>query len=274
MSTSSSTSRDWPVTQYTPRHRTWPYTDADFRRQDPSNDSNFYSAPRFVTHIDDMAIASLREYYGTVLPTAKGSRILDFCSSWISHYPRTIEDKVEAGDVTVVGLGMNARELDANDVLKKGGWGVVDLNVKPSIRDALSEAGIATENLLFDASTNVVSTDYLTQPVAVLKSLLEVTKPGGTVHLAISNRCFPTKAIARWLRVSEGERVQMVGDFLWFAGWRGIEIVEVSDGTVKQEGNGQGGGEGEDGLRGFMRMMGMGSGRRDPLWVVRGVKEG
>jgi hypothetical protein len=42
-------------------------------------------APRFVTHIDDGAIASLTEYYRTVLPN--GGAILDLCSSWISHLP-------------------------------------------------------------------------------------------------------------------------------------------------------------------------------------------
>ena len=58
----------------------------------------------------------------------------------------------------------------------------------------------------------------------------------------------------------------MVGDFLWFAGWREIEIVELSDGTLKD-----GEGDGDDGgLKGMMAAW-LGSGRRDPLWVVRGV---
>lgn len=57
----------------------------------------------------------------------------------------------------------------------------------------------------------------------------------------------------------------MVGDLLWWAGWRGVEIVEVS-------GGGEGGGGGWVG--GIMSAVGMEGGRGDPLWVVRGVKIG
>ncbi|PPJ51043.1 hypothetical protein CBER1_07525 [Cercospora berteroae] len=265
----SSQKTSWPVRSYTPRQRTWPYTAQDFRRQDNSPDPSFYSSPRFVTHIDDAAIATLREYYATVLPTAPGSRTLDFCSSWISHYPEQVENSVQNGEVKVVGLGMNKRELEANKVLN-GGWAMGDLNEKPDLGQVLKDGGIGASDL-FDVATNVVSTDYLTKPVEVLESLKKITKPGGRVHLVISNRCFPTKAIGRWLRVDEEERLQMVGDFLFFAGWEDIEIVELSDGVIRDAGTeGQGGGD--EGLKGFMKMMGMGSGRRDPLWVVRGTK--
>ncbi len=57
----------------------------------------------------------------------------------------------------------------------------------------------------------------------------------------------------------------MVGDYLWWSGWRGVEIVEVCDGRVKE---GEGGGGGGTGLA---RLMGM-FGGVDPLWVVRAVK--
>lgn len=261
-------SSPYKITPYTPRYTSWPYNPSDFTRQDSSPDSSFYTSPRFVTHIDDAAIESLREYYSTVLP--KKGRILDFCSSWVSHYPPSIEDLAAKGDVEVIGMGMNKAELEGNAVLNAGRL-VVDLNDNPEITAALREAGAigeADEEKL-DAATNVVSTDYLTQPVAVLSSLLEATKMGGTVHLAISNRCFPTKAISRWLRVGEEERLLMVGDFLHFAGWKRIEIVELSDGKVEM---GEEGGEGgQKSLRGLMAFMGMGG--RDPIWVVRAVKE-
>lgn len=253
-----------------PRHSSWPYNPSDFTRQDSSSDSGFYCDARFVTHIDDAAIASLREYYDTVLP--RKGRILDFCSSWVSHYPRAVEDAAAAGELKVTGMGMNKAELEKNDVLNAGRL-LVDLNEKPDIVAALTDAGAVAsdEDSKLDASTNVVSTDYLTQPVAVLSSLREVTKTGGSVHLAISNRCFPTKAISRWLRVGEEERLMVVGDFLHFAGWKQIEIVELSNGKVDAsvEGNGEDAGQG--GLRGLMAFMGMGA--RDPIWVVRAVKE-
>ena len=246
----STSARQWPVKSYNPRHSSWPYVEADFSRQDPSSDSSFYSVPRFVTHIDDAAIASLREYYDTALP--RKGKILDFCSSWVSHYPESIESAAKNGDLSIVGLGMNKAELDANKVLN-GGKIVSDLNTNPDIARALQQANIVGQDdiAILDASTNVVSTDYLTQPVEVLKTLLEVTKSGGTVHLVVSNRCFPTKAIRRWLRVDEEERLLMVGDFLHFAGWQNIEIVELSNGKVDDGDESQP----AEGLKGIMAWM-------------------
>lgn len=208
---------------------------------------------------------------------------MDFCSSWISHYPGEIEEMVAkeeekgegaAGKVQITGLGMNLQELEANPILNNGRicW---DLNVEPDLKVALTSStsntntnGTTNTISKFDISTSALSIDYLTSPISVLSSLLDLTNEGGSVHLVISNRCFPTKAIARWLRVDEEERVQMVGDFLHFAGWKGIEIVEVCDGEVRVEEREE---EGEEeGLKRLMRMMGRR--RRDPLWVVRGWK--
>lgn len=205
---------------------------------------------------------------------------MDFCSSWISHYPGEIEEMVAkegekgegaGGRVKITGLGMNLQELEANPILNNGRicW---DLNVEPDLKVALTSSATNTTNKTiskFDISTSALSIDYLTSPISVLSSLLDLTNEGGSVHLVISNRCFPTKAIARWLRVDEEERVQMVGDFLHFAGWKGIEIVEVCDGEVRVESEEEGGGE-EEGLKRLMRLMGRR--RRDPLWVVRGWK--
>ena len=39
----------------------WPFRKEDFGRYDETSDSNFYNAPRFVTHIDDKAINALTE---------------------------------------------------------------------------------------------------------------------------------------------------------------------------------------------------------------------
>lgn len=269
----SSTNTNYRIEPYTPRHTAWPYNPSDFTRQDSSSDSGFYSSPRFVTHIDDAAIASLRQYYATVLP--RKGRILDFCSSWISHYPTEIEQSAKTRDLKITGMGMNKAELDANDVINNGRL-LVDLNDSPDVATALrSKNAISTSGSddLLDASTCVVSIDYLTNPVSVLRSVREATKPGGTVHLTISNRCFPTKAMSRWLRVNETERLQMVGDYLHFAGWKKIEIVELSNGKVeieRQEGGGRSGPQANS-LQGLFGWMGMNS--RDPLWVVRAVNE-
>lgn len=259
---STSPNQSTSVRPYVPRHDLFPYSAVDFRRSDESDDSDFYSSPRFVTHIDDNAIEFLSAYYAMNLP--RTGRILDLCSSWISHFPKELEEKAlrtnkqaasfgsqkyvnDGAVLEVIGQGMNAAELAANPVLHS-----------TILQDLNSDPNFPAKVAPLDASTCVVSIDYLTQPVRVLSSILEHTRPGGKVHLTVSNRCFPTKAVGRWLRVSEEERLQMVGDYLWFAGWRDIEICTLNDGKSE---NGASNG-----------IMDWFSGRTDPLWVVRGTK--
>ncbi|KAF1350935.1 hypothetical protein BDV97DRAFT_294306 [Delphinella strobiligena] len=248
----STTGSSWAATTFRPQHSEFPYTEADFRRHDPTSDQGFYSTPRFVTHIDDAAIKSLGRYYDAALPLQ--GRILDFCSSWVSHYPERIENACKKGDMTVVGMGMN----DAEFILQ-------DLNVDPSVPIAV--CGEDGENGMLNASTCVVSIDYLIHPLKVLSSLRSRTAMGGSVHLVVSNRCFPTKATSRWLRSSEEERLVMVANYLWFSGWRNIELLDIKAGdqeghTARELDRG--------GLHGFMSMVGLG--HEDPLWVVRGTR--
>ena len=60
-----------------------------FARMDPSPDAEFYADPRFVTHIDDAAIAAVTQAYRERLPP--GGAVLDLMSSWVSHLPPEIE---------------------------------------------------------------------------------------------------------------------------------------------------------------------------------------
>lgn len=105
----STTGSSWASTTFQPQQSEFPYTEADFMRHDPTSDEGFYSTPRFVTHIDEAAIKSLGRYYDAALPSQ--GRVLDFCSSWISHYPKRIENACKQGDMTVVGMGMNDAEF-------------------------------------------------------------------------------------------------------------------------------------------------------------------
>ncbi|KAL8799266.1 MAG: hypothetical protein Q9182_006033 [Xanthomendoza sp. 2 TL-2023] len=228
---------------------------------DETPDPDFYSQPRFVTHIDDAAISRLQSYYHSTLP--KRGRILDLCASWISHFPTEMEEtatktaKAQSEDgLHVTGLGLNAAELAANPIFST--TIVQDLNASPSL---------PSSNHKFDATTCVVSIDYLTRPTTILASILSFTKPGGSIHLVISNRCFPTKVTGGWLRVSEEERLRMVGRYLWWAGWREVEVVDLCP-VVNEDGEERGGGV----LAQLQRFAMMGGGAGDPLWVVRGVK--
>ncbi len=236
MAASKAGSTPLSVRSYTPQNPDgpFPYDAKDLTPTEHGGDSSFYQVPRFVTHIDDNAIHNLRKYYADVLPR-KGS-ILDFCSSWISHYPPEIEQAQKEGVVRIFGTGMNTSELGNNPVLNR--WTVQDLNEDPDVMLPQIDGAVA-----LDASTCVVSIDYLMKPVEVLESIRKRTSEGGRVHLVISNRCFPSKVVGRWLKVGENERLEMVGDYLWWSGWRDIEIVTVVQGTWM----------------------------KDPLWVVRGI---
>lgn len=256
--THSSVPSKWEIRSYQSPHSSWPYRNQDFDRQDPTSDHDFYSSPRFVTHIDDAAIDSLRSYYDQILP--QEGKILDFCSSWISHYPKRVQAALKGGDLRAIGMGMNQRELAANADLTAGRI-LQDLNSDPII------SATVCDGECLDASTCVVSIDYLIKPVEVLTSLRERTKPGGSVHLIISNRCFPTKAVRRWLKITEEQRLDMVGDYLHFAGWRNIEIIDLKSFESDNESAVQ---QPAQGLRAVMTMMGMGG--NDPLWAVRAIK--
>ncbi|KAG6514905.1 uncharacterized protein LOC121970555 isoform X1 [Zingiber officinale] len=181
----------------------FPFKDEDFSRFDESSDSLFYSEPRFVTHIDDMAIRALTKYYSEVFPPSNTPDVclLDLCSSWVSHYPAGYrQDKI-------VGMGMNEKELERNPVLTE--YIVQDLNVNPKL---------PFEDNTFDVITNVVSVDYLNKPIDVFREMQRVLKPGGLAIMSFSNRCFWTKAISIWTSTGDADHVWIVGAYFHYAG--------------------------------------------------------
>jgi SAM-dependent methyltransferase len=170
-----------------------------FRRLDESDDREFYTMPRLVTHIDDATIAALTQFYREVLPP--GGALLDLMSSWVSHLPP------EMTFIRVAGLGMNRVELEANRRLTD--IAVHDLNVDPELPFPADT---------FDAVLNAVSIQYLTRPVEVYASARRVLKPGGLAVIATSHRCFPTKAIMAWHACGPEERLRFIQGYFEFAG--------------------------------------------------------
>jgi len=179
-----------------------------FDRPDESDDAGFYAAPRFVTHIDDATITALTRAYRELLPA--GAAVLDLMSSWVSHLP----DDVAFG--RVAGLGMSEPELARNPRLTE--HVVHDLNREPRL---------PYEDASFDAVVNAVSVQYLTRPVEVFRDVARVLRPGGLHAVALSHRCFPTKAIRAFHVVPPPERPQVVGAYFARAG--GYEAPAVWD---------------------------------------------
>jgi len=181
-----------------------------FDRHDQAPDELFYREPRFVEHIDEVAIADVVRIHRERLPS--GGAILDLMSSWVSHLP---------DDVTyarVVGLGMNAAELARNQRLTERV--VHDLNAAPTL---------PFPDASFDAALICVSIQYLTDPFAVLRDLARVVRAGGPAIVTFSNRCFPTKAVAIWQALNEAGHVKLVSHYFDTAGWQRIESIASPD---------------------------------------------
>ena len=225
----------------------WPYTEKDMTRMDESKDILFYSSPRFVTHIDDGAIKAVKDYYDAVLP--EKADVLDLCSSWISHLPDRPLGRV-------VGVGMNAQELEANKQLTE--FVQADLNTTPKL---------SFDDESFDACLNVVSVDYLNQPQTIFQEMHRVLRPGGQAIMSFSNRCFPTKAVKVWLEANDQQRQKIVATYFHCSvpgGWEDVEALDISTSPAMPP-PGKGGFE-------MMRSMLAGLVPGDPMFVVRATK--
>ncbi len=179
-----------------------PFPPGFFRRDDESDDTSFYGAPRFVTHIDDGAVAAVGDLYAELGLDGSGPpplRVLDLMSSWVSH--------LRSAPAELVVLGLNAAELAANAMATERV--VQDLNVDP---------GLPFPDASIDAVLCCVSVDYLTRPVEVLREVARVLRPGGPVVLTFSNRCFPSKAVHGWLATDDIGHVAVVAAYLRTAG--------------------------------------------------------
>lgn len=172
------------------------FPDGFFDRQDDAADSEFYEADRFVTHLDDDAVAAVGQLYGEL---GLVGDVLDLCSSWVSHFERAPRH--------LVAMGMNANELAANPQADE--WLVQDLNADPRL---------PFDDTSFDAVTCCVSVDYLTRPVEVFREVARVLRPGGHLVTTFSNRCFPSKAIRGWLSVDDRGRCMIVAVYFDEAG--------------------------------------------------------
>ncbi len=185
-----------------------------FRKEDGSDDADFYAPARLVSHIDKAATRALTSYYRAILPS-KGV-LLDLMSSWVSHLPP------EVAFTQVIGQGMNAEELRANPRLNQGF--VQDLNRDPSLPLAAASC---------DAALCCVGVQYLQRPVAVFTDVLRVLRPGAPFIVSFSNRCFPTKAVAIWRSLDKTGHTALVRLYLERAGFRDLNaevLREASEG--------------------------------------------
>lgn len=182
-----------------------------FRKEDESDDRDFYAPARLVTHIDEAAVAALTALYRSALP--EGGVVLDLMSSWVSHLPG-------GAYAEVIGHGMNAEELAANPRLD--GWFLADLNREPRLP-------LATSSI--DVALCCVGVQYLQRPVEVFSEIARVLRPGGQFIVSFSNRCFPTKAVAIWRVVDARGHADLVWRYMVEAGFADLAVHILCDGA-------------------------------------------
>ena len=198
---------------------------------DETEDTDFYSIPRFVTHVDEGFIDQLTQLYREEL--TPNTRILDLMSSWVSHLPDDLEfDHVE-------GHGMNYEELAKNPQLDD--YFVQNLNKNPQL---------PLKDNDFDAVLITVSVQYLQYPEAIFSEIYRILKPGGKVIVSFSNRMFYQKAIAVWRDNSEAGRVELVKKYVQSLPGFGTPKVVATQSAVP----------------GFLQMLGLAGG--DPFYAV------
>nr|QSQ68599.1 hypothetical protein PY_022127 [Puya raimondii] len=204
-------------------------------------DREFYSFPRFVTHVDDGFIAALTELYRERL--RPGAHVLDLMSSWVSHLPPEAQCRYGR----VVGHGLNAQELARNPRLDY--FFVKDLNRDHQLQlDAES----------FDAVLCAVSVQYLQWPEKVFAEVFRVLKPGGVFIVSFSNRLFYEKAVSAWRDATDYSRVQLVMQyFQCVEGFTQPEVVKKL--PVKAD-------DDQTPLGGIMMLLGFS--RSDPFYAV------
>jgi ubiquinone/menaquinone biosynthesis C-methylase UbiE len=100
----------------------------------------------------------------------------------------------------------------------------------------------------FDVVTCVVSVDYLNKPLDVFKEVARVLKPGGRFIISQSNRVFFTKAVSRWLALSERGRLQLI--------WEYFHYSQAGFGTPRA-----------------FDISATGKGADDPMYIVEATKE-
>jgi SAM-dependent methyltransferase len=172
------------------------FTAKDFSRQDEADDANFYAVPRMVVHLDEKAVSRVKDIARRHIPPVQQARVLDLMSSFRSHLP---EDRPYR---EIVGLGMNAAEMQANPQLTRSL--VHDLNKFPQL--PFNEG-------YFHAVLNIVSVQYLTQPVAVFRETARVLCPGGVSIVVFSDRMFPTKSVRIWRETNDEEHIALIQEY-------------------------------------------------------------
>ena len=177
------------------------------RKQDETDDSEFYSTPKFVYHLDANFRKNLSEIYKREFKN--NCSVLDLMSSWDSYLPTTKKYK------RVIGHGLNKEELDRNKVFDNY-W----------IQNFNKDQNIPLESASIDYCLMVAAWQYLQYPEQIALEISRILKSNGKLIIAFSNRAFWTKAPNIWTNSNENQRVDYVRSVLISNGFNDPRIIK------------------------------------------------
>ena len=184
-------------------------SDSDRRKVDAGDDASFYDAPRYVTHASKTFLNRLTDLYGRIL--TPGDRVFDAMGSWVSHLPETAL-------AHVVGHGLNAEELGANDRYDE--WFVQNFNENQSLPLADNS---------FEMVCCALSVQYLQYPAAIFAEFNRVLTGNRTVVVSFTDRMFPTKAVRAWRAATMDERAELVSAYIRAGGMTVTDQIPQND---------------------------------------------
>ena len=183
------------------------------KKLDESNDQEFYSAPKFVYHLD----ANFRNYLTKVYEDeiSDYSTVLDLMSSWDSYLPKEKKYK------KVIGHGLNKQELERNKIFDTY-W----------IQNFNSNQEIPLDNESVDYCLMVAAWQYLQYPENLTKEIVRILSNQGKFIIAFSNRAFWHKAPNIWTSSNEEERIKYVRKVLITNGFNEPKIIKKFNQTA------------------------------------------
>ena len=165
------------------------------QKPDETNDTEFYSTPKFVYHLDANFRNNLSAVYKEEIKN--NSSVLDLMSSWDSYLPKDLEYK------KVIGHGLNEEELKRNKAFDKF-W----------IQNFNTSQAIPLENKSIDYCLMVAAWQYLQYPEKITEEIARILTDDGKFIISFSNRAFWHKAPNIWTYSNEDERIDYVNKIL------------------------------------------------------------
>ena len=165
------------------------------QKPDETNDTEFYSTPKFVYHLDANFRNNLSAVYKEEIKN--NSSVLDLMSSWDSYLPKDLEYK------KVIGHGLNEEELKRNKAFDKF-W----------IQNFNTSQAIPLENKSINYCLMVAAWQYLQYPEKITEEIARILTDDGKFIISFSNRAFWHKAPNIWTYSNEDERIDYVNKIL------------------------------------------------------------